>query len=65
MSFARSLAPTTQETYRRDLDRYVLPTLGARRLGQLTAIQVRMGHSSSTITLDRYGHLYPLLPLCG
>jgi len=35
MSLARSLAPTTQETYRRDLDRYVLPALGSRRLGQL------------------------------
>ncbi len=40
MSLARSLAPTTQETYRRDLDRYVLPTLGARRLGQLTAEEI-------------------------
>jgi integrase len=25
------------------------------------AIQVRMGHSSITVTLDRYGHLFPEL----
>jgi integrase len=25
------------------------------------AIQVRMGHSSSQVTLDRYGHLFPAL----
>ena len=40
MLLARSLAPTTQETYRRDLDRYVLPKLGARRLGRLTAEEI-------------------------
>jgi len=36
LSLARSLAPTTQETYRRDLDRYVLPRFGAVRLGRIT-----------------------------
>lgn len=25
------------------------------------AIQVRMGHSTITVTLDRYGHLFPEL----
>jgi site-specific recombinase XerD len=40
MSLARSLAPTTQETYRRDLDRYVLPRFGARRLGHLGAEEI-------------------------
>jgi len=25
------------------------------------AIQTRMGHSSTTVTLDRYGHLFPEL----
>lgn len=130
MALARSLAPTTQERYRRDLDRYVLPALGPRLLGQLTAeeiehwlndelasglatavekdrlhanpcdrvrppkvrprttvvlhwrdcvalaeahsvalaiaagarpkaIHVRMGHSSITVTFDRYGHPFP------
>ena len=35
LSLARSLAPTTQETYRRDLDRYVLPRFGAVRIGRI------------------------------
>jgi hypothetical protein len=35
MSLARSLAPTTQQAYRRDLDRYILPRFGAVRLGRL------------------------------
>jgi integrase len=35
MSLARSLAPTTQQTYRRDLDRYILPRFGAHRLGRI------------------------------
>jgi hypothetical protein len=33
----RRLSPTTQETYRRDLDKYVLPRFGRCRLGQLPA----------------------------
>jgi len=31
----RRLAPTTQDTYRRDLDKYVLPRFGSYRMGQL------------------------------
>ncbi len=33
VSLCRRLSPTTQETYRRDLDKYVLPRFGAYRLG--------------------------------
>ncbi len=40
MAMSRSLSPTTIETYRRDLDKYVLPALGARRLGQLRAEEI-------------------------
>ena len=36
----RRLSPTTQETYRRDLDKYVLPRFGAYRLGQLPADEI-------------------------
>ncbi len=36
----RRLAPTTQETYRRDLNRYVLPRFGAYRLGRLPADEI-------------------------
>jgi len=36
----RRLAPTTQETYRRDLDKYVLPRFGTYRLGQLPADEI-------------------------
>ena len=35
MSLGRTLSPTTQQTYRRDLDRYVLPKFGAHRLGRI------------------------------
>jgi len=35
MAMSVSLSPTTIETYRRDLDKYVLPAFGSRRLGQL------------------------------
>jgi len=35
MSLARTLSPTTQQTYRRDLDRYVLPRFGNYRLGRI------------------------------
>ncbi|MGH9029549.1 MAG: tyrosine-type recombinase/integrase, partial [Acidimicrobiales bacterium] len=34
LSLARRLSPTTQETYRRDLERYVLPRFGSYRLGR-------------------------------
>lgn len=40
LSLARSLAPTTQETYRRDLDRYVLPRFGAVRIGRIKPEEV-------------------------
>jgi integrase len=35
LALARRLSPSTQETYRRDLTKYVLPALGAYRLGAL------------------------------
>ena len=35
MSLGRTLSPTTQQTYRRDLDRYVLPRFGTYRLGRI------------------------------
>ena len=40
LALARRLSPTTQETYRRDLDRYILPRFGAYRLGRLPADEV-------------------------
>lgn len=40
MSLARRLADTTQQTYRRDLDRYVLPRFGSYRLGRLAALEI-------------------------
>lgn len=40
MSLARRLADTTQQTYRRDLDRYVLPKFGTYRLGRLHAEEI-------------------------
>jgi integrase len=40
LSFTRSLAPTTQQTYRRDLHRYVLPRFGAVRLGRMSAEEI-------------------------
>jgi site-specific recombinase XerD len=36
----RRLSSTTQETYRRDLTRYVLPAFGSYRLGQLPADEI-------------------------
>jgi len=40
MLLCRRLSPTTQETYRRDLDKYVLPRFGAYRLGGVPADQI-------------------------
>jgi integrase len=40
LSLCRRLSPTTQETYRRDIERYILPRLGARRIGQLPAEEI-------------------------
>ena len=35
LALARRLSPSTQETYRGDLTKYVLPTLGAYRIGAI------------------------------
>jgi integrase len=40
LSLARRLSPSTQETYRRDLTKYVLPALGAYRLGVIPPDQI-------------------------
>ena len=40
LRLARRLSPTTQETYRRDLERYILPTFGAHRIGRLSADEI-------------------------
>lgn len=40
MAMCVSLSPTTVETYRRDLDKYVLPAFGTRRLRQLRAEEI-------------------------
>jgi integrase len=40
LALARRLSPTTQETYRRDLTKYVLPRFGAYRLGRLPADEI-------------------------
>jgi Phage integrase, N-terminal SAM-like domain len=37
---ARRLSPTTQDTYRRDLERFVVPRLGAYRLGRIPADEI-------------------------
>jgi site-specific recombinase XerD len=35
LALARRLSPTTVQTYRRDLNKYVLPRFGAYRIGKL------------------------------
>src|SRR5687767_5727496 len=40
LSLARRLSPSTQQTYRRDLTRYILPRFGAYRLGRLPADEI-------------------------
>jgi len=40
LSLSRRLSPTTQQTYRRDLEQYVLPRLEAHRLGRLPAEEI-------------------------
>ncbi|MEO7296617.1 MAG: hypothetical protein ABIZ57_10780, partial [Candidatus Limnocylindria bacterium] len=40
LSLARRLSPSTQETYKRDLTRYVLPRFGDYRLGRLPATEI-------------------------
>jgi len=37
---ARRLSPSTQQTYRRDLKKYILPRFGAYRLGRLPADEI-------------------------
>ncbi|HUR17906.1 MAG TPA: tyrosine-type recombinase/integrase [Acidimicrobiales bacterium] len=37
---ARRLSPTSQQTYRRDLDRYVLPRFGDYRIGRIPADEI-------------------------
>jgi site-specific recombinase XerD len=39
-ALARRVAPSTQDTYRRDLDKYILPRFGAYRLGRLPADEI-------------------------
>ena len=40
MLLSRRLSPSTQDTYRRDLTRYVLPRFGSYRLGRLPADEI-------------------------
>ncbi len=40
LSLARRLEITTQQTYRRDLDRYILPRFGTYRIGNLPAAEI-------------------------
>ena len=40
LSLARRLSPSTQETYARDLKRYVLPRFGSYRIGRLPADEI-------------------------
>ncbi len=40
LKLARRLSPTTVQTYRRDLDRYVLPRFGGYRIGRLPADEI-------------------------
>ncbi len=40
LSLARRLSPTTQDTYRRDLERYILPRFGSYRLSRLPAEEI-------------------------
>jgi integrase len=42
LTFAQSLSPTTVQTYRRDLDRYILPRFGAVRLGRLSPEEIEI-----------------------
>jgi integrase len=40
LSLARRLAPSTQDTYQRDLEKFVLPRFGSYRLGRLPAAEI-------------------------
>lgn len=48
MTFARALAPTTQQTYQRDLDRYVLPRFGSVCLGRLSPEEIETWLNTSS-----------------
>jgi hypothetical protein len=40
LALARRLSPTTVQTYRRDLNRYILPRFGGYRIGRLPADEI-------------------------
>lgn len=40
LSRSRRLVPTTQETYRRDIERYIIPRFDSYRLGRLPADEI-------------------------
>jgi hypothetical protein len=40
LRLCRRLAPKSQETYRRDLNRYIIPRFGAYRLGRVPADEI-------------------------
>ncbi len=40
LSLARRLSPSTQQTYRRDIDKYILPRFGAYKIGRLPADEI-------------------------
>ena len=42
LTFAQSLSPTTVQTYRRDLDRYILPRFGSVRLARLSPEEIEI-----------------------
>lgn len=42
LNLCRRLSPTTQETYRRDLEQYVLPRFGSYRLGRVPAEEIEL-----------------------
>ena len=40
LSLARRLSPLTQQTYRRDIDKYILPRFGAYKIGRLPVDEI-------------------------
>lgn len=40
LSLARRLSPSTQQTYRRDIDKYILPRFGAYKIGRLPTDEI-------------------------
>ncbi len=58
----RELKPTTRQTYRRVLDRFLLPTFGDRPLESITKADVRAWHTvTATDTPTMRAHAYGLL----